>query len=326
MRRAELGRLLYSKSRGIIEETLIAAWGIFKIMIPISIGVKVLDMAGGMPYIGELFRPIMKLMGLPGETGLIWATAIITNIYGGLTAFLAISGDLMLTKAQMTVLAVMILGAHNFPIELKVAQKSGVRLITMFLVRFGFAIISGVIVNLIYSSFNLFQEPISLMWSSGIKASEVTLLDWGLSELKNYLFILLIIFSIILVMKILRKLGVVDKLSAGLKPVFGAMGISPTVTPITIVGLLLGLLYGGALIISEVNKHDLDRMEVFYAMVFMGLCHSVIEDSLLLIAVGAHYSGVFVFRFLFAIIITFLLVKLIKRLPPDFSKKILIHR
>lgn len=42
----------------------------------------------------------------------------------------------------------------------------------------------------------------------------------------------------------------------------------------------------------------------------MSLCHSLIEDSLLMISIGAHYSGVFIFRSIYAFIITYIFVVL----------------
>lgn len=44
----------------------------------------------------------------------------------------------------------------------------------------------------------------------------------------------------------------------------------------------------------------------------MSLCHSLIEDSLLMISIGAHYSGVFIFRTIFALLITFSFVQITK--------------
>ena len=59
-------------------------------------------------------------------------------------------------------------------------------------------------------------------------------------------------------------------------------------------------------------------MDVFYAFVLMGLCHSLIEDSLLMISMGAHWSMVFIFRMIFALLVTFVVVKITKRLPQNW--------
>jgi hypothetical protein len=74
--------------------------------------------------------------------------------------------------------------------------------------------------------------------------------------------------------------------------------------------MTLGLAYGGALIINGVNQDGLKKRDVLYALVLMAICHSVIEDSLLLMSIGAHYTGVFVFRICFALILTYAFVKI----------------
>jgi len=46
----------------------------------------------------------------------------------------------------------------------------------------------------------------------------------------------------------------------------------------------------------------------------MGLCHGVIEDTALMVLIGGHLSGLFWARSLFALVITFLMVKVVNRL------------
>lgn len=91
--------------------------------------------------------------------------------------------------------------------------------------------------------------------------------------------------------------------------------------PMTVIGLSLGILYGGALIIKETEEKKIPKMDVFYAFVLMGLCHSLIEDSLLMISMGANWSMIFIFRMVFALLITFLLVKITKLFPAKQLEK-----
>jgi hypothetical protein len=50
-------------------------------------------------------------------------------------------------------------------------------------------------------------------------------------------------------------------------------------------------------------------------MIFLGLCHSLIEDTLLVIAFGAHWSGVLVGRILLSILMILPIAFYIKRMP-----------
>ena len=46
-----------------------------------------------MPLIGRLFEPLMYPLGLPGEMSIVWVTAMISNIYGGILVLSSIIAD-----------------------------------------------------------------------------------------------------------------------------------------------------------------------------------------------------------------------------------------
>ena len=101
---------------------------LLKILIPISIIVKILDSYGAIQIIGKNLGPAMGIVGLPGEFGLVIATAMIANIFGALIVFFTLSMQFTYTVAQVTILACIILTAHTLPIEARIAQKAGIRL------------------------------------------------------------------------------------------------------------------------------------------------------------------------------------------------------
>ena len=120
--------------------------------------------------------------------------------------------------------------------------------------------------------------------------------------------------------------GLMQLLKKGLKPLLASLGISESVIPITLIGITSGILYGGGLMIEEAKKHQLSGKEVFFALSLMGLCHSLIEDSILMMLMGAHWTGVFVFRILFALIITKLIVILSEKLSDTQFQKLFLNR
>lgn len=286
----------------------------FRIMIPVSIGVKILQMTGAIEYIGIALAPIMKLVGLPGEMGLVWGTGMITNLFGGIMAYLNLAPYFHLSVAQTTILCVMMLVAHTFPIELQVARKAGVKLLTMFVIRFGFAFVMGFILNLIYNGFDVLQQPSVITWERHAEI-DTSLQGWAVGELKNYGVILMFIFSLLLLIRLLKVIGVIDWITRGLSPVLRMIGIGPEVTTIAIIGLTLGVVYGAALIIAESKNKDINKRDIFYCLALMGLCHSVIEDSILMMALGGHYTGVIIARVIFSLLIIYGIVRFTKRLP-----------
>jgi hypothetical protein len=102
-----------------------------------------------------------------------------------------------------------------------------------------------------------------------------------------------------------------------LHPVLKGLGIGKEVLPITLIGLTLGISYGGAIIIKEANEGKASRRDVFYALVLMGLCHSLIEDSILMIAMGGAISGVLFARVAFALLISWGIVQFTKKIPSN---------
>lgn len=305
----------------LLKDTFTTSFTILKIMVPVSIVVKILEMAGWLPYFGYALSPLMKLVGLPGATGLVWASAMLSNIYGGMIAYAAIAHQITLTEAQITVLSLMMLVAHTFPIELQVAYKAGVRLPVIFLIRFGFALLAGGLLNMYYTITGTGSQVSTFQWLPQTK--DPSLLNWVLAELERYFYVVVVIFTLLLMMRILKLTGFLDFMSRALEPLLGALGISRTVIPMTVIGLTTGLLYGGALIIKESKMNQVPKLDIFYAMLLMGLCHALIEDSLLMIALGAQVFGVVVFRLGFSFLITYLIVRLVKKFPQEKMEKLL---
>ncbi|WP_018341764.1 nucleoside recognition domain-containing protein [Cytophaga aurantiaca] len=316
---------MLNEFKSLLKDTTKSAVGLYKIMIPISIAVKLLQYLGWINMLGDALAPIMKLIGLPGACGIIWATTMVTNIYGGMMAFYSLAISDSLTTAQVSILCSMMLMAHALPIELQIARKAGCRLWVMFLIRFGFGIVAAFVMNQLLLATHFLQEPNIIQWKPEVLA-DPTLLDWFLGEIKKYIIVFFVVMALLFVMRVLKKSGALDKFSAALKPVLGIMGINKDVIPMTVIGLSLGILYGGALIIKETEEKNIPKMDVFYAFVLMGLCHSLIEDSLLMISMGADWSMIFIFRMLFALLVTFILVKIAKRIPEKWIEKIVTRK
>jgi hypothetical protein len=85
--------------------------------------------------------------------------------------------------------------------------------------------------------------------------------------------------------------------------------------------MTLGLTYGGGLIIQEARAGQLSRHDVFCALALLGICHSFIEDTLLMMVIGGHLSGTLIFRTLFALLVTGLVARLLRRLPDAVTER-----
>ncbi len=295
-----------------VTEAGLTTFELLKILIPVSIIVKILQLTGVITLVGSALAPVMKYVGLPGEYGLVWATAMITNIYGGLVVFFHLAQENILSVAQVTVLAVMILLAHSLPVEARITQKAGVRLWFMLLLRIGSAYLLGGILFLIFSVFQVLQYPSVLVWR--LTLQDPSLFGWIVGEVRTYLLIFLIILVLVLLMRVLKKTGAIETINRMLAPGLKHLGIGKEAAPIAMIGITLGLSYGGGLIIREAKNGVVSKKDAFSSLCLMGLSHSLIEDTLLMLAIGASLSGVLVARVIFTLLIMFLLIRSIHRL------------
>lgn len=281
---------------------------LMKIMIPAVIIVKALDYIGVVKWFGLLIAPVMKWVGLPASMGIVWATTMLTNIYTGMVVFFNLSGQVSLSVAQVTVLGTMLLLAHSLPVEVSIAKRAGVQPAATLLIRIGGALILGGCLNLIYQHWNVLQSPNHFIWQP--KQVDSSLLTWGIEQLKTLMMVFVIVFLLVLLLRILRYLGIEAWLNRLLSPVLRLIGVGPYASSITIIGITLGLSYGGGLLIKETQSGRLSPKDIFLSMGFLALCHSLIEDTLLIAVLGSHLSGIFWARLIFAIIFIGLLARL----------------
>ncbi|MCP3922607.1 MAG: hypothetical protein GY714_08490 [Desulfobacterales bacterium] len=292
---------------------------LFIIIIPISIITRFLDIFGLIEYIGVFLSPVMGIVGLPGSMGIVWATAMITNMYAGIIVFAALAPQAGLTVAQVTVLATMILVAHSLPIEIRISQKAGPRLRFIAPLRIFGALLIGFLLNKSYEMFNYLQEPNQALWTPAAKDS--SWIGWAKGEINNFIWIFLIIITLLLTMKILDKIGVIDLLKKLLTPVLTILGMSSAALPITMIGMTLGIGYGGGLIIQEAKNGEMTKFDIFYSLALMSLCHSLVEDTLLMVVIGGHISGIIWGRILFTFVAIYILGKIMRKVPDSIFNK-----
>ena len=297
---------------------------LFRIIVPIAIGVRLLEMAGAIDLLGRLLTPLMALVGLPGSMGLVWATTLVTNLYGGMVVFAGVAPGAGLTVAQVTVLATMMLIAHAIPVEAGIARQAGTRFRAMATLRIGGALAAGMLLNLGYSLSATLQQPNQALWNPPPR--DPSWPGWAAGEARNLVYIFLIILALLIVMRLLEWVGMISALTRLLRPVLMQLGISDQAAPLTIIGMTLGLTYGGGLIIQEARAGLLNRFDVFCALALLGICHSFIEDTLLMLVIGGHLSGTLAFRTLFALLLTYLIARLLRCLPETLLERWFFRR
>jgi hypothetical protein len=308
----------------LIKEIFFITYNLFKLMIPIIIIVKIIEELGGIKYIAMALEPVMQLVGLPASMGLVWATTMITNIYGGMIIFMSSASNESLSVAQVTILGSMMLLAHALPIEVRIAQKAGVRIIFTLILRIGGALLLGFLLLKIYNYGDYLSQANTPLWKPP-QITDDSLSTWIISQIKM-LFQVFIIISILVVFLKLLKLSGIEKLFALiLKPLLKILGLSEKTTSITIVGITLGLTYGGGLLINEANKGELSKMDVFGSISLLAIGHSLIEDTLLIMLLGADLSGILYARILFSVILIAVIIHSVKSLNQTAFERFFVY-
>jgi len=300
---------LFFKLQNFIRESVSVALPLFRIMIPMIIVVKILKEMGAIDILGQWLAPVMGIVGLPGSMGLVWAATLIAGFFPGIIVFADLAASETLTVGQVTVLSSMMLIAHSLPVELQIANKAGPRWLSMGIIRIGGALLYGLILNQIFLWGNWLTESSILLWYP--ETGSVDLKTWAWDQVVGLMLIFLILMGIMLLMKVLDKFGFSLFLQTIFTPLLSKLGIGKNATNITVIGITLGISYGGGLIIKESRAGTIPPKDIFFAMVLMGLFHSIVEDTLLMLLLGGSLWGLLVGRLIFALLAVWLLVRLL---------------
>jgi hypothetical protein len=293
---------------------------LFKVMVPALIAVKLLEITGVFGPISDAFAPVMKLCGLPGEAGLAWVTGMLSNMYGGLAVTAGIIRPLSLNSAQVTTLCCMLLISHSLPVEITVAARSGVKPLFLIPFRFITGLVFGILLGRYFSATGLLQEPPIVLWSAAQQGANLT--DWILGTLRSMGTISVVILVVLAFMDILDKLGVMLFFKRILRPVFTPMGIGDEASAITVIGLVLGISYGGGMIIKEAARGTIPPRQILASVSFMSICHAVIEDTMLVGSLGAWAVAALPGRVVYSWLVMFLLLLVSRRLSDRSIKRV----
>ena len=289
----------------IFQETTKIFWILFKVILPVVIVIRALELIGAIPFLAKFLEPLTSFIGIDSSLGLVWMAAILVNIYAGLAAFASLQAIFDYSVAETTILGLIILIAHSLPIEVAIAKKSRISWIFNLSFRFINAIVAGKILNLIFTKYELFNEPNQSVLQ--VPNELVSNFEWATLQIQNFFIIFLIIFFIISTINILKALGVWSLIIHIMKIPLSYLGMSEKVANIILIGLTLGISFGGGFLIEESKKNNISKKDILLSLSFLSLCHSIIEDTILILLLGSHISGILFFRFIYTVIIILLM-------------------
>jgi spore maturation protein SpmB len=292
-----LGRLL-SAVRGALRPAFRTTVWILKIMLPITLGVACLNYVGAIEWIAAGLAPLFRYIGLSGEAVIVFLTAVLVNIYSAIAVIATLGFDFR----SVTILAVMCLIAHNLIMETAIQKKTGASAAAMVILRLGTALLAGFLLNRLLPGTmegtlildGITPEVVPVSWGG-------LFIGWGVSIVRLSLRMALFIFSLNILQNILREFGMIDRLTWPLRPVMAAFGLPRPVSFLWIVANCVGLGYGGALMIAEIEKGDIRPRDTRLLNTHIAISHSLLEDTLLFAAIGIGVFWIIVPRMLLAV-------------------------
>jgi len=282
---------------------------LLKLILPISLAFRLLDYSGLLVYIADFLNPIFIHLGLPGSTAIIFITSIFLPLY----APLAIITSMTITLRELTILALMCQIAHNLPVESAIQAKTGTSFWAMFSVRIFMSILIGFILNLILP---LEMGMPSFLQTSieGLNSLSDVFIAWGITSLRITILIVAIITILMVTYRLLEEYNLINRLSKSIEPILKFFGLPTSTAFLWLIGYIVGLAYGGALMIDQMKEGKVTKAEGSLLNYHLAISHSVLEDNLLFVALGVSIWWILATRLIAAWIVVWL-----RRLFLDFK-------
>lgn len=290
---------------------------LYQILIPFVFIIKILEVSGAIQFTAKVLEPLMSLVGLTPELGLVFVTAFLINIYAALVLFVNILPGIEVSVAEITILTTMILVAHNLPIECAICKAAGISIIYTASLRLISAFVLGFILKLIYFNFGFLTETFQTFFK--VQPPPENTWYWFLDQFKTLVYIFFLVCLMATVLEVLKIIGVERLFEKVFMPPLRLFGIQKEAMNIIIVGMFIGIQFGGGMLIKEVRKGNIDKQSLFLSVSLLNLLHAMIEDTILMFLVGGHISGILFARVIFSLIASYLIFIVYKKY---FSSKL----
>jgi len=243
-------------------------------------------------------RPLMRLLGLPGEAALVYISGALLNNYSSI----AVMSSMNLSLRDATILAVMCLISHNLLVETAVMKSIGSSALKMALLRIGTAMVGGFLLNLILpASFAQIQ-----LFSASATANSAfwpTMASWALSTLKLTARIIVYILALMFAQTLLEQFNLMEWLSKWLGWLMRLFGLEPSMGFMWIVINIVGYAYGAGIIKAARDEGRMTLQEGDLFNHHAAISHSLLEDTVLYAAISIPVLWLIVPRLALAVVV-----------------------
>ena len=285
-----------TSSKSALPKSAKTVWWLLKIILPISFLVSLLQYLGIITIIASYLAPVFSVVGLPGESAIVFISSIFLTLY----APIAIIATLSLDLREITILALMCLISHNLFVETAIQKKTGSSAIIMFLLRIFSSFIAAYVLNKLLPA-NLGVNTVSEQAIVYANFSQM-LFAWIQGAAWLILKITLIVTGLLILQNILKEFKIIDSISKPFSPIMKFMGLSPDSSFLWFIAQIVGLTYGSVVMIEEVERGEIAAADADLLNYHIAINHSLLEDTLLFVAIGVPAVWITFPRILLAII------------------------
>lgn len=132
-----------------------------------------------------------------------------------------------------------------------------------------------------------------------------------INSLKLVIELGLIITVIMVVVEFTQEFRILNRLTALASPVTRLLGLPQAGNLPLLAGTFLGISYGAAIIIDAGRNGSLNSDEIYLINLFLVICHSLVEDTIIWMALGAYIVPVQIARFIAALFICYVSSRLV---------------
>ncbi|MGG1686774.1 nucleoside recognition domain-containing protein [Pseudalkalibacillus sp. NRS-1564] len=297
---------------------LMTTWDLGKIIFPITLVMTLLRYTPVLEWIVTLIAPVMKWIGLSGDTAIPLVVGNFLNLYAGIGAILTLD----LTVKEVFILAVMLSFSHNLLIESGVAARVGVKLWVILAVRLGLAVLSAFIINIVW------QGGSEQAAYGFVSQTNEMVTGWGSIILQGLekaslgvLQLALIVIPLMIFIQVMKDLSWLSTFSRWMAPVTKGLGMKENTSTTLAAGLVFGLAYGAGVMIQAVKEDGVEKKDLYLAFIFLVACHAVIEDTLIFIPLGIPVIWLLLVRLVTAILLTIIVSVIWKRRELNASER-----
>ena len=277
-----------------LKPTIKTTLWLLKIMIPISFAVCLAQYYGVIAWCAQWLNPLFCHIGLPGASSIAFLTGATATTY----AALAVMMSMELTLRQATIIAIMVLICHALPLECTVNKKVGSKPFRMGFLRICGALLAALYLNLVLPSLS---EPFSVLPLSATEATLVEVLKgWLWSSVKLSAMIFAIIYALMFIQRLMERYGLMEKLTKPPEPVMLFFGLPRNAAYLWLVGNVLGISYGSAVMLQLEDEGKITREEADEVNYHLIMNHSMLEDTLVFATAGVSALWILSTRLLFA--------------------------